>query len=75
MIPLRSSFRRWGWACVVFGSIASTQARGQGCSQCAQAIGQTPPETRRAYRRAISVLVISGAAVFGAGAVALKRFR
>jgi hypothetical protein len=50
-------------------------ASGQGCSQCAEAVGQTPARTQMAYRRAIAVLVVAGATVFGAGLVVLRRFR
>ena len=50
-------------------------ASAQGCSQCAQAVGQAPAQTRSAYRRAIVVLVVSGVGVFGAGLVVMRRFR
>jgi hypothetical protein len=47
----------------------------QGCSQCREAVGQTPARTQTAYRRAIVVLAIAGGGVFTAGLVVLKRFR
>ncbi len=50
-------------------------ALAQGCSQCAQTIGQTPPSTRAAYRKAIIVMVIAGTTVFAAGIIAIRRFR
>jgi hypothetical protein len=55
--------------------VFTAAAHPQGCDQCREAIGQTPPRTQRAYRRAITVLVIAGVAVFGGTLFALKRFR
>jgi len=50
-------------------------AHAQGCSQCAEAVGQTPIRTQTAYRRAIVVLVLAGSTVFGSALIALRRFR
>jgi hypothetical protein len=52
-----------------------TPARAQGCSQCTQAVGQTPAQTRSAYRRAITVMVVAGAGIFSAGIIVMRRFR
>ena len=63
---------------VIFSTIvifSATPASAQGCSQCAQAVGQTPPATRAAYRRAIAVMVLAGTGVFTAGVLTLRRFR
>lgn len=50
-------------------------ASAQGCSQCAEAVGQAPARTISAYRHAIVILVVSGVGVFGAGLVVMRRFR
>jgi hypothetical protein len=50
-------------------------AYSQGCSQCREAVGQTPAATQSAYRRAIILMIVAGTTVFTAGLVALKRFR
>jgi GTP cyclohydrolase I len=47
----------------------------QGCAQCRESLGQTPARTQQAYRRAISLMVASGAAVFTGAFILLKRFR
>ena len=47
----------------------------QGCSQCRETMGQAPARTQNAYRRAIILMVVAGSSVFGAGLVALRRFR
>jgi hypothetical protein len=50
-------------------------ARAQGCSQCREAVGQTPNATQRAYRHGIEVLVAAAVCVCGATAVVVRRFR
>ncbi len=50
-------------------------ASAQGCSQCREAVGQTPPRTQAAYRAAIVVMVTGGASVFGVGILLLRRYR
>ncbi len=50
-------------------------ARGQGCSQCRESVGQTPERTRLAYRRGIEVLVLAVGCVAGATVVVVRRFR
>jgi hypothetical protein len=50
-------------------------AHPQGCSQCSEAVGQTPARTQSAYRKAIILMVVAGASVFGAAVILLKRYR
>jgi len=57
------------------GLCISTPADAQGCSQCRDAVSQTPAQTQTAYRRAIALMVAAGATVFAAGLVTLRRFR
>jgi hypothetical protein len=59
----------------VLTGLSAMPATGQGCSQCREAIGQTPARTQAAYRRAILVLVGAGATIFTGVVVALRRFR
>ena len=47
----------------------------QGCSQCREAVGETPAATRAAYRRAIIVMVAAGTTIFAAALVTFRRFR
>jgi len=47
----------------------------QGCSQCREAVGETPAATQAAYRRAIAVMVAAGTTVFAAALVTFRRFR
>ncbi len=60
---------------VVCTLLIPTPSIAQGCSQCSQAVGQTPARTQAAYRRAILLLVFAGGAVFTAGIVILRRHR
>ena len=53
----------------------SAPAHSQGCSQCRDAVSQTPVQTQTAYRRAITLMVAAGASVFAAGVLTFKRFR
>jgi hypothetical protein len=55
-------------------ALAMVPAGAQGCSQCREAVGQTPARTQAAYRRGIVVLMVAGLSVFGAGLVAIRRF-
>jgi hypothetical protein len=55
--------------------LLASAAHAQGCDQCREAIGQTPPRTQQAYRRAITVLVLAGTTIFAGTILALKRFR
>ena len=47
----------------------------QGCSQCREAIGETPAATQAAYRRAIAVMLVGGGTVFAGALVMFRRFR
>ena len=61
---------------VVLGSLAmALPVFAQGCSQCSQAVGQTPARTQAGYRKGIIVLVIAASGVFASAVVVLKRFR
>ena len=55
--------------------LSGIHAQAQGCSQCREAVGQTPARTQEAYRRGIIVLVLAGAGVFGMSLLAIRRFR
>ena len=57
------------------GLCFAAPAHAQGCSQCRDAVSQTPVQTQTAYRRAITLMVVAGASVFAVGVVTLKRFR
>ncbi|ADW68553.1 hypothetical protein [Granulicella tundricola] len=48
---------------------------GQGCSQCREAVGQTPARTQVAYRRGITFMMLAGAGVFAGAVLAMRRFR
>jgi hypothetical protein len=50
-------------------------AHAQGCSQCREAVGETPAATRAAYRRAIIVMVAAGTTIFAAALITFRRFR
>jgi hypothetical protein len=50
-------------------------ARGQGCTQCLDATRATPPAVQAAYRHAIYLLGGTGATLFLAGALLLRRER
>lgn len=56
-------------------ALAPPAVHAQGCSQCTQAVGQTPAATQAAYRRGIVVLVVAAGSVFTSALVVLKRFR
>jgi len=66
---------RHGALILLAGLSLAVPAHSQGCSQCRDAVGQTPAQTQTAYRRAITLMVVAGATVFAAGMVTLKRFR
>ena len=78
MITVSAQRRRlsWGYSLAfIFFLAASPQVRAQGCSQCREAVGETPAATQAAYRRAIGVMVAAGATVFAAALVTFRRFR
>ena len=53
----------------------TASAQGQGCTQCLDATRATPPAMQAAYRHAIYLLGGTGAALFLAGALLLRRER
>jgi hypothetical protein len=53
----------------------SLGARGQGCSQCRDQVGQTPERTQQAYRRGIGVLIAAVGLVCGATVLVARTFR
>ena len=59
--------------CLAF--FATIPVHAQGCSQCREAVGQTPARTQAAYRRAIALMVVAGSSIFTAALFTLKRFR
>lgn len=63
------------WVAVAGLGLWVGAARGQGCSQCRESVGQTPERTRAAYRHGIEVLVGAVACVAGATVVVVRRFR
>lgn len=65
---------KWVWGLLLAMALGGT-ARAQGCSQCREAVGQTPAQTQRAYRRGIFVLVAAVGCLCGATVVVIRRFR
>jgi hypothetical protein len=57
------------------GFSIALSAKAQGCSQCREAVGQTPARTQQAYRRGIEVLVLAAGCVCAATMVTVQRFR
>ena len=55
--------------------LGTVTALSQGCSQCRESVGQTPPRTQKAYREAISVLAVAATFVCGATVLMIRRFR
>jgi hypothetical protein len=60
---------------VLLAAPAAQTAQAQGCSQCREAVGETPAATQAAYRRAIAVMLAAGTTVFAAALVSFRRFR
>jgi hypothetical protein len=50
-------------------------ALAQGCTQCLDSTRATPPEVQAAYRHAIYLLGGTGASIFVAGTLLLRRER
>ncbi len=50
----------------------SVPASAQGCAQCRDNIAATPPQTQSAYRRAITLIVVTAGSLF-VGSVFLLR--
>jgi hypothetical protein len=66
----------WGYSLALIALLLTCiPAPAQGCSQCHEAVGQTPTRTQAAYRRGILVLVLAGACIFSSGIIAIRRFR
>ena len=55
--------------------LIGTAAYGQGCSQFRDSTAATPPVTQRAYRRAISLMMVGGGGVFLGTVWMLRRQR
>jgi len=63
-------------ACLLFlGSFAAPPGFAQGCTQCRDNTAATPPATRRAYRRAIILMTVTGGGLFVASVALLRRNR
>jgi hypothetical protein len=63
-------------ACLLLlGSFAAPPAFAQGCTQCRDNTAATPPATRRAYRRAIILMTVTGGGLFVASVALLRRNR
>ncbi len=73
--PLRAARLRTGLGTLILLSSLAIPAHPQGCSQCRDAVGQTPARTQSAYRNAILLMVLAGATVFSVTVITLKRFR
>ena len=54
---------------------AAAPAFAQGCTQCRDNTAATPPATRRAYRRAIILMTVTGGGLFIASVALLRRNR
>jgi hypothetical protein len=63
--------------CFLFLAVCTLapEARGQGCSQCREAVGQPPARTQQAYRRGIEVIVLAAGGVCAATVLVARRFR
>jgi hypothetical protein len=78
MITVGAQRRRLSWGYYLTFALllaASPQAHAQGCSQCRDAVGETPAATQAAYRRAIIVMVAAGTTIFAAALITFRRFR
>ena len=62
-----------GAALFLFGSPMPTRA--QGCAQCLDSTHAAPPQVQSAYRHAIYLLGGTGALLFVAGLVVIRRER
>ena len=51
----------------------ATQALAQGCTQCLDSTGATPPAVQAAYRHAILLLVAAASTLFIIGLVLFRR--
>jgi hypothetical protein len=67
--------KRWLLALVLAGLWLSSRVEAQGCSQCRETVGQTPPAVQAAYRRGIAALMVAGVLVCGSCFLVVRRFR
>jgi hypothetical protein len=72
---LRTNLLRWVWLISLLLLGMAAQSFGQGCSQCLDNTRATPPAVQAAYRKAIYLLGGTGAALFIAGTLFIRRER
>jgi hypothetical protein len=72
---LETSVLRWVWLVSLLLLGIAAQSFGQGCSQCLDNTRATPPAVQAAYRKAIYLLGGTGAALFIAGTLLIRRER
>jgi hypothetical protein len=72
---LRTNLLRWVWLVSLLLLGMAAQSFGQGCSQCLDNTRATPPAVQAAYRKAIYLLGGTGAALFIAGTLFIRRER
>ena len=72
---LRDSLLRYAWLGSLLLLGIAAQSFGQGCSQCLDNTRATPPAVQAAYRKAIYLLGGTGAALFVAGTLLIRRER
>ncbi|AEU35699.1 hypothetical protein [Granulicella mallensis] len=72
---LKTSLLRWVWLVSLLLLGIAAQSFGQGCSQCLDNTRATPPAVQAAYRKAIYLLGGTGAALFIAGTLFIRRER
>jgi hypothetical protein len=56
-------------------ALITTHARAQGCAQCLDSTGSTPPTVQAAYRHAIILLITAAIAFFTATIIIMRRNR
>lgn len=72
---LKTNLLRWVWLVSLLLLGIAAQSFGQGCSQCLDNTRATPPAVQAAYRKAIYLLGGTGAALFIAGTLFIRRER
>ena len=72
---LRACLLRCAWLGSLLLLGVAAQSFGQGCSQCLDNTRATPPAVQAAYRKAIYLLGGTGAALFVAGTLLIRRER
>jgi hypothetical protein len=75
MKRLKVNLLRWVWLVSLLLLGIAAQSFGQGCSQCLDNTRATPPAVQAAYRKAIYLLGGTGAALFIAGTLFIRRER